>query len=460
MILKNFFIFLFFIVVTSLAAQTTIVLNENPVSDREDGLYLTSSNRYKLFPIKDSKKQEPIFRYNNGLGVEYFKSLIVSKDKISIQLDLESIDEYFKSKKRTIAFIFNDTIYQLRKVNKLFIDKAIFTVENLSQQDTKRIINYYKSLPSNKTQYEFKNSLKEHDFKKADSLLKHGAYIMRGSNIYYDAYEERDTLLINYFKKINYAQKAKTLQNAIKTHDKEYIIESHKLAKDKPWNQDMLNNNYIRAAQYGSKEIVKLFLNYGADKNFNREQLRFDTDESGYINALDYAAIYGEIEVVDYLISKGVRGIDQTAFMSACFSNNQFMIDHLLKRGYNINIQDSKGYSTLHLLLNHAKIDRTILLINRGIDVNLVDLNGNTALHKLASLTYAPLLDSYRLHGVKSSDLEKIANSLIDNGVNVNLKNKNGFTALEVAKGREGKIDRYHMNTNDELIALLEKLKK
>ncbi|SFW23634.1 ankyrin repeat domain-containing protein [Cellulophaga fucicola] len=451
---KNYLIIIYAIFSTSLVAQDTIMLKEDLLSDREDGLYITSSQDYQKFPIKGSKEQKSILRFNNGLGLSLFKSLIVNKDKIGIQLDKELIDGYFRSKKNTIAFVFNDTIYQLSKPNKLFINKAIFNVENLSEDDKNKIINYFKKLPTSETQYEFQNSLKERNYEKADSLFKNGAYALKSN--YSDAYNERDTLLINYLKKIKYTPKARSLEEAIELRDTEYLYNSEDFIKNTPQNQDMLDNLFMKASRHSSKEIVAFFLNLGANINLKRTMIHLDSDDT-YVNALDYAVIYGEIEVFDYLISKGLIGADQTAFISACLNNNQFMIDHLLKNGYNINIQDSKGRNSLHYLLNYAKIDRAILIISKGINVNLADEDGNTALHKLASLTHKPLLESYRTVVINRYDLEKVAYNLIEHGADVNLKNKNGHTALEIAKGADGEISPYHSNTNKELIELLKR---
>ena len=85
---KNYLIIIYAIFSTSLAAQDTIMLKEDLVSDRENGLYITSSQDYQKFPIKGSKEQKSILRFNNGLGLSLFKSLIVNKDKIGIQLDI------------------------------------------------------------------------------------------------------------------------------------------------------------------------------------------------------------------------------------------------------------------------------------------------------------------------------------------------------------------------------------
>ncbi|WP_158973593.1 ankyrin repeat domain-containing protein [Cellulophaga sp. L1A9] len=450
---KNYLTILLFIISSSLIAQNIITLKEDLVSNRKDGLYLISSKSYKKFPVKGSEEKKSIYMYGDGLGVKYFKSLIIDKNKISIQLDKKLVEGYFTSKKNTIAFVFNDTIYQLSKPNKLFINKAIFDVEDLSEYDKSKIVNYFKKLPTFETQHQFKENLEAHNFKKADSLLKNGAYVIK--SIYLDAYEYRDTLLIDYFKKINYTQKAERMNEAIKIRDKEFINDYQNFVKDKPKNQDRLDNNFIYASRHSSKEIVALILNYGANKNIKRPVIGFDSPT--FINALDYAAINGEIEVFEYLISKGLTGVYPITFIEACQDNNQFMINHLLKSGYNINNQDYEGLSVLHYLLNTAKIDRAIFIISKGIDVNLADKNGNTALHKLASLTYTPLLNSYSYYGVKSNDIEKVARNLIEHGANINLKNKNGNTALDIAKGAEGKIDHYHINTNDELIILLEK---
>ena len=112
-------------------------------------------------------------------------------------------------------------------------------------------------------------------------------------------------------------------------------------------------------------------------------------------------------------------------------SSRNKWIGRAIKKGANINFPVNKAghsllmFSVIHCSLGEdegkieGEIEMTNLLLEYGSDVNQQDNKGNTALH--LALLYNG--DKYYV----------IIKKLIEHGANVNLKNKNGDTALSVA---------------------------
>jgi ankyrin repeat protein len=103
------------------------------------------------------------------------------------------------------------------------------------------------------------------------------------------------------------------------------------------------------------------------------------------------ACKYGELQTVTQLLNNGydvnVCDINGLTLLHIASWNNQVeIVDMLLKHGatfdkINLNIQNHKGETPLHLacLFGHIKIVH--LLLREGIDLTLKDCNGFTALH-------------------------------------------------------------------------------
>ena len=67
---------------------------------------------------------------------------------------------------------------------------------------------------------------------------------------------------------------------------------------------------------------------------------------------MTYAARYGHIDIVKYLVEKGAK----------------------------INLQDNNGYTALILAAYWGEIDKVRYLVKQGADINIQDETGKTAL--------------------------------------------------------------------------------
>ena len=96
------------------------------------------------------------------------------------------------------------------------------------------------------------------------------------------------------------------------------------------------------------------------------------------------------------------------------------LVKCLLEAGVSANLRDSKGRTSLHVILDcavHSHAGSIVhCLVKYGADVNAVDYTGNTPLHLL----------------VKFSDFisTKLIRCLVEHGADVNAKNNGGYTPL------------------------------
>ncbi len=217
--------------------------------------------------------------------------------------------------------------------------------------------------------------------------------------------------------------------------------------------------NYLSdAASYGSKEMVQLFLDAGTDVNFAKP----------HQTALMSAATRGDIQLFDYLITRGAKRTlnsqngttlfhfacqsgnlefikrelafakdinaqnkyGETPFYAASFSKDaQKICDFLLRSGAKpdaINTQGSGVYPTaLHfnaMLLHHEQVK---YLLKAGIPVDCCGKDGNRASHNLA-------IANIGANDAKFRSI-KICEYLGSAGANFGLENEAGDTPLSLA---------------------------
>ncbi|OUM60967.1 hypothetical protein PIROE2DRAFT_27019, partial [Piromyces sp. E2] len=171
------------------------------------------------------------------------------------------------------------------------------------------------------------------------------------------------------------------------------------------------------AAKDSLEEVTELFLEYGADPNFQ------DSDGD---TALSMACIRNNQIIVDILLRNDKVDLNLatneqfTPLMIACIKWDTIitMIKFLLKQpGINVNVQNNKGYTPL--ILACYKHNETIarLLIQHGADVNI-------ATHKKVT----PLMMACQNRSFILVDL------LLQQGAQVNIQNDiNGDTALIIS---------------------------
>ncbi|MBO5997638.1 MAG: ankyrin repeat domain-containing protein [Alphaproteobacteria bacterium] len=161
------------------------------------------------------------------------------------------------------------------------------------------------------------------------------------------------------------------------------------------------------AAFYGFDEMAAYLLEHGADVNMktkegkfalNLSQRKYDAPNNnvkrmliekganveGQSDALNWAAIIGDKDMVEKLLERGAI-VDDNTLINAVASQEIPLIEMFLDNYPNmINLKDGSPvhYTPLHTAI-HVKDPKLVkLLIERGADVNIPDANGHTVLQK------------------------------------------------------------------------------
>ena len=167
-----------------------------------------------------------------------------------------------------------------------------------------------------------------------------------------------------------------------------------------------------------------------------------------------WAANKGNVEVVEYLISKGAKvnvedshGMTPIGFAAAAGQTNTKLYDALIKGGADVKQKNQDGASLLLLAIpNDKDFVLTDYFISKGLSLKDVDAAGNTAFNYVARTGNIELMKTLVQKGVKYTDNAMImatqgARGAAANGLEVfqyleslNLKptviNKNGENAL------------------------------
>lgn len=173
-----------------------------------------------------------------------------------------------------------------------------------------------------------------------------------------------------------------------------------------------------------------LLLAAPSDKNFNL--INYFTSKGLDINSVDsngngvfnYVAKTGNINLLNQLLEKGVKGNNQ-AFIFAAYgtrgkTNSVEIYKYLESQNLNPNASNEEGVTSLHILASRSNdINLINYLLDKGLNVNQEDHNGNTPFMNAAS----------------RNNLEIV--KLLSKGLkDINHKNKKGETALAFAVQR------------------------
>jgi len=121
------------------------------------------------------------------------------------------------------------------------------------------------------------------------------------------------------------------------------------------------------ASMFGNLEIVKYLLEKGADIHLN--------SEAG-IDALHHASKFGNLEIVKYLISKGaeINKADNTGnypIHAVSFFNHLNIMKYLCEKGAEIDCVNKKGETPLCFTCHDQRLNLTQFLIKKGADPNI-----------------------------------------------------------------------------------------
>ena len=159
---------------------------------------------------------------------------------------------------------------------------------------------------------------------------------------------------------------------------------------------------------------IKTLIKQGADI--------YQIDNNGW-TALHYAARYAKSEIIDYLLSLGmkvnmVENSGKTPLMCACCNSDRLdNIKTLIKQGADIHQINNNGWTALHYAARFAKSEIIEYLLSLGMKVNMVENSGKTPL-------MCTCCDGYRLDNIKT---------LIKQGADIHQIDSDGWTALHYA---------------------------
>jgi ankyrin repeat protein len=175
--------------------------------------------------------------------------------------------------------------------------------------------------------------------------------------------------------------------------------------------QKILTELLHLACLSGKTEVVKLFLDKGADPNQNK----------GLPLCVCSGGQGAPMEAVKLLLESGADPNlwdKESALAGACDANRPDVVSLLLERGAKVNAQGEKGETALMAAVVGASSKDPIvqILLDKGADVNAKSKLGYTAL-------------------AKASEEGRVAAALllIDKGANVNVKAEHGVTPLHLA---------------------------
>jgi len=128
---------------------------------------------------------------------------------------------------------------------------------------------------------------------------------------------------------------------------------------------------------------------FDAAKNGTVEDVKYFVDQEGVsiyakcsINhtPIEYAMLGENIEVIKYLVSKGVSIEPHWLISAAGFKKNSLeAVKFFVEKGINVNHRDS-GMCPLHLAASNADIEVAKYLISKGADIGSVAGSGFTPL--------------------------------------------------------------------------------
>ena len=157
------------------------------------------------------------------------------------------------------------------------------------------------------------------------------------------------------------------------------------------------------AALYGESNMVAYLLNQGADPKRGASWKGNDTP-------LHVAAGHGFVGCVEALLSAGVpvdvrNNANQTPLHVAARHRQPEVVKVLLDHGANVNATDKMGTTPLEYPSGfvdnyHSNYQETVeILLEHGADVRHVDRNGETALHEAVFMRNAKVVEILLNHG-------------------------------------------------------------
>jgi ankyrin repeat protein len=191
------------------------------------------------------------------------------------------------------------------------------------------------------------------------------------------------------------------------------------------------------AARNGRTPVVELLIKRGANTNAPAEEDRLGV---GTFSPAFLAVYYGHLREAKLLFDAGARieGSEQELYpLHGATKNNQYeMVKFLLKRGANINSNDTSKQTALHLASALGYFDIVKLLLNFQYEEHLDEFTGaniDEQVKKLPDINFEDKRGNTPLHEAAVNNHREIALYLLASGANPKAKNSAGKTPVEEA---------------------------
>jgi len=158
----------------------------------------------------------------------------------------------------------------------------------------------------------------------------------------------------------------------------EFLLEK----KADPMLLDLDKRNPLhRAARYGHTDVVRILIEKG--------KVDVDSQDPLQETALCWAARNGHIDTADLLLSSGASlqhllAGNPSVFHEVIQGGNDEMIKFLVKKGLDVNTEDTEGKTALHYAAAAGKGKTVALLVAQGADANKRDQEGKAPLDEAA----------------------------------------------------------------------------
>lgn len=189
-------------------------------------------------------------------------------------------------------------------------------------------------------------------------------------------------------------------------------------------------------------QMLAVAVKYGRSDEVSKA-LAEGIDQASLDRLLSFAARYGQVEIMDILITNGANlestdNLGRTAVLSAVQARELPTVGVLLAKGADVNARDHRQDTALHYAAGvFGNREMVAALIAAGADVNAADTNGQTPL----------------MWAARWGDAKRVQ-ALIKAGAKPDLRDGKGLSALDYARDRQDRDDAQ----KNEVIAVIQPL--
>ncbi len=210
---------------------------------------------------------------------------------------------------------------------------------------------------------------------------------------------------------------------------------------------------FVGSARAGNLEVVKLFVQAGMDVNNSRQA------DTGFA-ALHYAALYGHLEVVKYLVGRGasltLNSNSGDTPLHYAATGHLAVVKYLVEKGARASgPTNNRGETPLYNAVRNGHLAVVKYLVEKGTNVTTANIYDNSPLHyaaqngylavvkylveKGASFTLTNNRGETPLHDAVSHGHLAVVKYLVEKGASLTATDRHGYTPLHDA-ARSGRL--------------------